>query len=133
MPRRRRIGTAGMVFHAMNRAVKRATMFESQWEYAVLENLLRETKNKVPISLLNYCIMPNHWHLILLVHQDGDLSRFMHRLTGTHAQRWHSNRGTTGTGAVYQGRFKSIPVQTDDHLLRVMSYVQRNPTRAGTG
>jgi len=130
MPRRPRIGTKGMVFHAMNRAVKRATMFDRAGEYAAFEHLLAETKQKVPVSLFNYCIMPNHWHLIILVHNDGDLSRFMHRLTGTHARRWHACRGTTGTGAVYQGRFLSIPVQTDDHLLRVMRYVERNPLRA---
>jgi putative transposase len=130
MPRRARGDTKGMVFHAMNRAVKRATMFDAAWEYAAFENLLAETKKKVPISLLNYCVMPNHWHLILLVHQDGDLSRFMHRLTGTHARRWHVGRGSRGTGAVYQGRFKSIPVQSDDHLLRVMRYVERNALRA---
>jgi putative transposase len=52
-------------------------------------------------------------------------------LTLTHTQRWHAHHHTTGTGHLYQGRFKSFPVQTDDHLLTVCRYVERNPVRAG--
>jgi REP-associated tyrosine transposase len=62
--------------------------------------------------------------------RDGELSRFMHWLTGTHAQQWHAHRGSSGTGAVYQGRFKAIPVESDSHFLRVCRYVERNALRA---
>jgi putative transposase len=55
----------------------------------------------------------------------------MHWLTTTHARRWQTTRGLDGQGAVYQGRFKAIPVSTDDHFLRVCRYVERNPLRAG--
>ena len=54
----------------------------------------------------------------------------MRWLTVTHTQRWHAHFGSSGTGPIYQGRFKSFPVQDDDHLWTVMRYVERNPKRA---
>jgi putative transposase len=75
--------------------------------------------------------MPNHFHLLLWPRGDGDLSRFMNWLTLTHTQRWHAHHHTTGSGHLYQGRFKSFPVQSDDHFLTVCRYVERNALRAG--
>src|SRR5262245_12714084 len=75
--------------------------------------------------------MPNHWHLVVWPEADGELSRHLHWLTLTHTQRWHAHRHTTGTGPLYQGRFKSFPVQADDHYFTVLRYVERNPLRAG--
>ena len=74
--------------------------------------------------------MPNHWHFVLWPREDGELTRFMRRLTHTHTQRWHAHRHTAGTGHLYQGRFKSFPVEQDDHLLTVIRYVERNALRA---
>src|SRR5262249_8247 len=83
------------------------------------------------IRLLAYCVMPNHWHLVLWPHHDGDLSEFLRWLTVTHTQRWHAHHHTAGTGPLYQGRFKSFPIQADESLLSVCRYVERNPLRAG--
>lgn len=80
---------------------------------------------------LAYCVMPNHWHLVLWPRRRGELSQFMAWLTLTHTQRWHAWHGTTGTGPLYQGRFKSFPVQEDRHFLVVCRYVERNALRAG--
>ena len=74
--------------------------------------------------------MPNHWHFVLWPQGDGDLSEFMRWLTVTHTQRWHAAHHTAGTGPLYQGRFKSFPIQADDHLLTVLRYVERNALRA---
>lgn len=82
------------------------------------------------MRLLAYCLMPNHWHLVLWPHEDGDLSEFMRWLTVTHTQRWHAHHHTAGTGPLYQGRFKSFPIQEDEHFLRIGRYVERNPLRA---
>ena len=79
---------------------------------------------------LAYCVMPNHWHLVVWPRREGDLSRFMAWLTLTHTQRWHAYHHSTGTGHLYQGRFKSFPVQSDEHFLTVCRYVERNPLRA---
>jgi putative transposase len=75
--------------------------------------------------------MPNHWHLLLWPRRDGELSEFMRLLTVTHTQRWHAHRQTAGTGPVYQGRFKSFPVQSDEHFLTAARYVEGNALRAG--
>ena len=67
------------------------------------------------LRLHGYCLMPNHWHLLAWPREDGDLSRFVGWLTLTHTQRWHAHHRTAGTGHLYQGRFKSFPVQSDEH------------------
>ena len=82
------------------------------------------------MRLLAYCVLSNHWHLVVWPFQDGDLSEYLRWLTVTHTQRWHAHYHTAGTGALYQGRFKSFPVQEDEHLLAVCRYVERNPLRA---
>ena len=82
------------------------------------------------MRLLSYCVMPNHWHFVVWPRRDGDLSEFFRWLTVTHTQRWHAHHRTSGTGPLYQGRFKSFPIQADDHFLTVCRYVERNALRA---
>ena len=86
---------------------------------------------KHPIRLLAFCLMPNHWHMVLWPEQDDQLTAFLRWLTHTHTQRWHAHHHTAGTGHLYQGRFKSFPIEQDDHLLTVLRYAERNPLRAG--
>ena len=74
--------------------------------------------------------MPNHWHLILWPKGDHDLSEYMRWLTVTHTQRWHSFHGTSGSGPIYQGRYKSFPIQADEHFYTVCRYVERNALKA---
>lgn len=130
MPRRRRLSTAGLVFHVVNRGAKSATLFERPGDYEVFECLLRDALCREKVALFAYCLMPNHWHLLLSPQADGALSRMMHWLTTTHARRWQTFRGMDGRGAVYQGRFKASPVSADDHFLWVCRYVERNALRA---
>jgi len=122
--------TAGVVCHVLNRAVGRAEIFRSAADYAAFERLLAAACEAVPVRLLAFCLMPNHWHLVLWPQADRDLSVFMHRLTMTHTIRWHHARRTLGTGPLYQGRFKSFPVASDEHFLTVCRYVERNALRA---
>ena len=131
MPRRRRQSTAGVIFHVMNRGAKRAVLFEDFADYEAFVGILRDGVDRFAIALFAYCLMQNHWHLLLSPRIDGDLSRFMHWLTTTHARRWQLFRHTNGQGAVYQGRFKAVPVCDDGHFLWVCRYVERNPLRAG--
>lgn len=82
------------------------------------------------MRLLAWCLMPNHWHLVLWPRCDGQLSDYMRLLTLTHTQRWHAHHHSAGSGHLYQGRFKSFVVQTDTYLLNVCRYVEQNPLRA---
>ena len=83
------------------------------------------------MRIVAYCLMPNHWHLLLWPETDRDLSRYLHWVTGTHAHRWRRTTETLGEGAVYQGRFGSTVVLDQLHLLSVWRYIERNPVEAG--
>lgn len=130
MPRRSRFASGNYIYHVLNRAVGRATIFETEKDYIAFLNVLQQARNRVDCRLLSFCVMPNHWHLVLWPIGDDDLSEFMRWLTVTHTQRWHSSHGTSGTGPIYQGRFKSFPVQGDEHFLAVSRYVERNALTA---
>jgi putative transposase len=121
-----------MIFHVINRAAGRRPLFRTAADFAAFERILAEVQRLVPgVRLLAYCLMGNHWHLVTWPRSDGELSEFMRRVTVTHAQRLHARRGTAGTGPIYQGRFKSFPVEPDDwHFLTLCRYVERNPLRA---
>jgi len=99
-------------------------------DYEAFEKILVAAQERVQMRILAYCILPNHWHLVLWPRKDGDLSEFMRWLTVTHTQRWHAAHRTAGSGHVYQGRFKSFPVQSDEHYLTVCRYVERNALQA---
>lgn len=130
MPRRPRQMTGQYVFHVLNRAVQGVTLFEAPSDYQHFVRTLAATLVHEPMRLLAFAVMPNHWHLVLWPIADGTLATFMQRLTATHAQEWRVRRGTTGRGAVYQGRYKAIAVQRDRHLWQLLRYVERNPLRA---
>ena len=131
MPRRLRTATGGYVYHVLNRAVRRATLFRKDGDYAAFEAVLAEAPDFQPMRVLAYCLMPNHWHLVLWPKDDGDLSNYLRWVTVTHTQRYHAHYHTAGTGPLYQGRFKSFPVQEGDHMRTVCRYVERNALRAG--
>ncbi len=130
MGRPKRVADGGLVYHVLNRANARITIFEKREDYDAFGRVLEEAVDRTRMRLLAYCVMPNHWHLVVRPLEDGDLSRFTGWLTLTHTQRWHAHRHSAGSGHVYQGRFKSFPVQDDGHFLTVCRYVERNALRA---
>src|SRR5436189_624304 len=107
MPRTARIAPGGYVFHVLNRGNRRERVFDDDGDYAAFERVLAETLLDVPVRLLAYCLMPNHWHLVVWPAADGQLGRFMQRLTVTHVRRWHAHRHTDedGGGHLYQGPY----------------------------
>jgi putative transposase len=110
--------------------VGKQKLFFCEDDYHAFERVISETLEKRPMRLLGYCLMPNHWHFVLWPENDGDLGRFMQRLTITHVTRWQKNYNMVGFGHVYQGRFKSFPIETDEHFCQVMRYAERNALRA---
>jgi putative transposase len=127
----RRITPPGVVFHVLNRAVQRRTLFERDEDYRAFLRCVWEAHAAVQVSIFAFCVMPNHFHFVMTAAEDGQISRFMARLTATHSKRWHQHQRTVGTGSVYQGRFKTFPVQTESYFYNVCRYVEGNALRAG--
>ncbi len=128
MPRTARASVGGICYHVLNRGNGRATVFDKPADYAAFVELIDAACARDPMRVPAYCLMPNHFHLLLWPHADGDLSRWMQWLLTAHVRRYHSHHGTSGH--VWQGRFKAFPIQQDEHLLTVLRYVERNPLRA---
>lgn len=106
------------------------TLFEKPDDYAAFMRVVEETWQKIPLPIFAMCVMPNHWHFVVRPESDTQLTDFFQRLTVTHTMRWHAHYSTGGSGHLYQGRFKSFPIQSDEHLLTVLRYIERNPLRA---
>jgi putative transposase len=130
MPRIERIDVGNEIYHVINRANARVKIFDNDKDYKLFEDILKEAVEKFEMRLLAYCMMPNHWHLVLYPKNDGDLSKFMGWLTNTHTRRYHSIKKTIGHGHLYQGRYKSFLCQKEKYLLILLRYVERNAKRA---
>ncbi len=131
MPRKARYAPGGLVYHVLNRAVAKLPLFRKEADYAAFERIMIEAQERHPTRLLAWCLMKNHWHFVVWPRRDDELTVFMRWLAHTHAMRWHVSHNTVGGGHLYQGRFKSFPVQSDRHLLQVCRYVERNALTAG--
>jgi putative transposase len=130
MPRPRRCLLGGMVFHVLNRGVNRRTLFHNAYEFEAFVGDVLETLRTKQMRICSFCLMPNHWHMVLWPERDGEVTSFLHHLASLHALRWKRRHGEVGLGPLYQGRFKAFPVQTDQHFFTVVRYVERNPLRA---
>src|SRR3990167_6604047 len=130
MPRSPRIIDDDAIYHILNRANGRMRIFDDEKDYFAFEKIIIEAKNKYPVGILSFCIMPNHWQFVLQPKNGKDLVSFMRWITLTHTQRWLISKNMKGYGHIYQGRYKSFPVQNDEHFLQACRYVERNALRA---
>jgi putative transposase len=131
MPRSARQTPGGYVYHAINCAAARMKCFRKTADYAAFLRVLDEALERHPIRLLGYCVMPTHWDLVLWPAADREMASFLRWLTLTHSVRWHKHHHSTGSGHVYQNRFKAFPIAKGEHLWTVLRYVERNALRAG--
>jgi len=131
MGRPRRADEAGGIYHALNRGNARAPIFHKPEDFDAFEEILAEGLERYDCRILAYELMPSHWHFVLQPTEDGGMSELLRWVSLTHTMRLHAHYGTSGQGHIYQGRFKSFPVQDDEHFLVVCRYVERNALRAG--
>jgi putative transposase len=106
-------------------------IFDHREDYAAFERVIEETLRVAAVRICAFCWLPNHWHFVLWPERDGDLSEFMQRMANMHTQRWQRAKQRVGYGHLYQGRFKSFPIENDEHFYTVVRYVERNALRAG--
>ncbi|MCC7409684.1 MAG: transposase [Phycisphaeraceae bacterium] len=133
MARPRRIDIAGYAYHVLNRAVARRKIFHQDADYAAFEEVLAESVQRSAggVKLLAYCLMPNHWHLVIHPTRDGAIRPFMQWLTLTHTQRYRAAHNSVGDGPIYQGRYRSFIIEGEAYLCSACRYVERNAMRAG--
>ena len=129
MPRIPRGQMAGYAYHVINRGNGRAQVFHKDEDYGAFLKLIESAKARHYVSILAFCLMPNHFHLVLEPSTQVAMSKFMHWLLTSHVRRYH--RHYDSSGHVWQGRFKSFPIQRDEHLMTVIRYVLQNPVRSG--
>ena len=125
MGRPLRAAAGGIIYHVLNRANGRRPLFEKPADYEAFEKVLSEAHERVAMRTLAYCVMPNHWHLVLWPRRDDDLSRFMAWVTLTHTHRWHAYRQSAGRVALNLSRCRQTSI-----FLTVCRYVERNALRA---
>ena len=131
MPRPRNGVHHRTVVHAVNRGNDRRTLFFNDSDYRAFLGLLTWASTRASLPLLGYVVMPNHWHLVVWPNDSSHLSQFMHRLTGSHAAILRKQTGTTGTGHIYQDRYRARLVTSELQYVRTLRYVEANPVRAG--
>jgi len=119
----------GLIYHAINRGNNRERVFYGAGDFRAFLKALAQTQLRYPFRLFGYCLMSNHFHLVLQPEDGQSISRILQSLTVTHT--WHYHRHHKSVGHVWQGRFKSPILQSDEHLLTVLRYVEANPLRAG--
>jgi putative transposase len=130
MPRTLRADEPGLAYHVLNRGNGRMGLFHKDADFAAFEQVLAEGLERYPVKLFTYCLMGNHWHLVLEPMDAGAIGRLMGWVGVTHVRRHHEHYHSRGGGHLYQGRFKSFPIQQDGHFLRVCRYVEANALRA---
>lgn len=136
MARHARSAAGNFVYHVLNRGNARQRVFHKDPDYAAFLDLIGQACRRQlqavpgsPMRVLAWCLMPNHFHLVLWPTGDGELSKWMGWLGTTHARRYRLHY--RDSGHIWQGRFKSFPVEEDEHLYDVLRYVERNALRAG--
>jgi len=120
-----------MIYHVLNRGNGRMRIFRKAGDFEAFERVLAEGLERYAVELLTYCVMPNHWHLVVRPNTDQSLGQWMRWVGVTHVRRHHEHYHSRGGGHLYQGRFKSFPVEEDDSFLALCRYVEANALRAG--
>ena len=130
MPRALRVDEPDLIYHVLNRGNGRMMLFHKDADFVAFQRVLAEGLSRYPVDLLTYCLMGNHWHLVLRPREAGAMGGLMRWVGVTHVRRHHEHYHTRGGGHLYQGRYKSFPIEADEHLLQVCRYVEANPLRA---
>jgi len=117
--------------HVVNRGNLRAQIFRCPADYLGFVAAMTEAGERTVVRLVAFCLMPNHWHLVLWPIKGSEISTYMQVLMNDHLSDLLDRHGTAGSGHVYQGRFKNHPITDPVHFLNVCRYVEANPRVAG--
>jgi len=130
MPRKPRYTPKDLCYHVINRSAGRFPMFKFDRDFLAFYRIIAECHARTPLPILAFCIMNNHWHFVVKPTTNTQITDFFRWLANTHAMRFRVARNTVGHGHLYQGRFKTFPIQSAGALLKTIRYVERNPLTA---
>ncbi|MBX6423772.1 transposase [Thermosulfurimonas sp. F29] len=129
MPGRPRIIAPGYPHHVVSRANHGQTCFHEEEDYRVFLDIVGNLKRKREIRIWSFCIMPNHFHLLVVPETPEDLVKFMQGLLVTYTQYYNRKYGQEGQ--LWRAKYHSSIVDHEHYLWKVMRYIERNPVRAG--
>lgn len=119
---------ASHYYHVYNRGCNREDIFASPGNYLFLLQRVKAFLKDYPLSMIAYCLMPNHYHFLLRPEEDGRLSPFIQRLFNSYTQAFNKQQDRNGT--LFESRMKSILVDTDQYALHLCRYIHLNPLKA---
>lgn len=128
MSRPLRILFPGAWYHVMNRGLRRQAIFRSKEDHLDFLALVHEAREVWGIHVAGYCLMTNHYHLLLQT-PDPNLPRIMRHINGVYTQRFNARHGFDGP--LFRGRYKAVLIDPQGYLPEVVRYIHRNPMRAG--
>lgn len=131
MPRPPRIHPSCVPQHIVNRGNRKSPIFLLPADYLGFVAAMTEAAERTVVRLVAFCLMPNHWHLVLWPYNGAEISAYMQILMNAHLRDLLTRHGTWGQGHVYQGRYRLHLIQNDRHFLNVCRYVESNARRAG--
>ena len=128
MSRPLRLEYSGAWYHVMNRGRRNEDIFFTNQDYNEFIKVLKEASALWNLNISAYCLMPNHYHLLVQTPDTVYISHCMRHINGVYAQRF--NREHDKEGQLFRGRYKAILIDADNYLLEVMRYIHRNPLKA---
>ena len=128
MPRIARGETVGGIYHIINRGNMRMRVFEDEEDYHYFLHLFKAAKKRYSVEIHAYCLMPNHFHLLMMPKEEKSLSQFMQWVMTSHVRYYHKKHKSSGH--VWQGRFKSFIVERESYYISLIRYIEANAKRA---
>ena len=129
MPRGPRNLSDGAFYHILNRGNAKQKVFHDTQDYTFFLQSVVRAKDKHPVDIFAYCLMPNHFHFVVRADIATDISKLIHIFMTRFNQRYR--RVYNSIGHIWQGRYKDFMIQNEDHLMVVIRYIERNPVQAG--
>jgi putative transposase len=116
--------------HIVNRGNRKTQIFRCDEDYIGFLGGMVEAGEHTVVRVIDFCLMPNHWHLVLWPYRGDEISTYMQILMNSHLRDLLPRHNLAGLGHVYQGRYRNFPIVNEQHFLNVCRYVASNALRA---